>query len=89
MRSSSVSSTREACLIHITRTFDALRTRDEEEAETPNATGGLLADPYIRLIFGMCIFFALGSFFIDNIFFAQIENHLTHQESTSWFLGYL
>jgi ATP/ADP translocase len=49
--------------------------------------GGLLSDPYIRLIFGMYIFFALGSLFIDNIFFAQIENHLTNQDQMASFLG--
>ena len=78
-------------LIHITRNFSALHTLDTEEVETegetPRTEGGLLSDSYIRLIFGMYIFFALGSLFIDNIFFAQIENHLTDQDQMAGFLG--
>ena len=82
-------------LLHITRAFAQLRTparqavesAAEIERETPVSSRSLLADPYIRLIFAMNIFFGLGSYFVDNIFYMQVERHLTNQDQLAGFLG--
>lgn len=46
-----------------------------------------LTDPYIALIFAMCICFGFGDYFVDNIFYARIEGQLTNPEQLASFLG--
>lgn len=60
---------------------------EEETAEEAPATRKLLAEPYIILIFTMYIFFGLGDYFVDNIFYAQVEGQLTEPERLAGFLG--
>ncbi len=47
----------------------------------------LWADPYIRLIFALYLVFGLGDYFVDNIFYTQVESQFTTQDQLASFLG--
>jgi ATP:ADP antiporter, AAA family len=80
-----------AVLVHITRMAPALHEveRDEPEEGTAPAPGktGLLADPYVRLLFLMYLLFAFGDYFVDNIFYAELELQFTDPDQVAGFLG--
>ena len=80
-----------AVLVHITRMAPALHEveRDEPEEGTAAAPGktGLLADPYVRLLFLMYLLFAFGDYFVDNIFYAELELQFTDPDQVAGFLG--
>ncbi|CAN5874916.1 hypothetical protein BH10CHL1_BH10CHL1_38210 [soil metagenome] len=80
-----------AVLRYITRSFAELRAPAEleevVEEETGIPTKSPRSDRYIQLIFAMYILFSLGTYFIDNIFYTQVESQLTDQDQLASFLG--
>ena len=47
----------------------------------------LLADPYVRLMFIMFVLFALGVYFVDNIFYVQVKTQFRNTNQLASFIG--
>lgn len=75
---------RNAPTVRMLNTDEADTTATEEEAPAPR---NWLADPYVMLIFAVCICFGLGDYFVDNIFYARVEGQLTDPDQLAGFLG--
>lgn len=80
------------CLLTIGRVVPSLRQRESEDTpttvtETAASNQSLWRDSYIRLIFGMFILTALGSYFVDNIFYNRLESYYPNAEQLASFLG--
>lgn len=78
-------------LLAIMRNYAGLHTREAAKAEAEDdsqaPTNRVLGDPYVRLIFGMLTLFALGSYFIDNIFYNRLESYYPNEDQVAGFLG--
>lgn len=79
------------CLLTIARSAPGLRHHEVETpataTESPAPNPSLVRDPYIRLIFGMFILTALGSYFVDNLFYNRLESYYPNAEQLASFLG--
>lgn len=78
-------------LLHLIHRYGELRTGIGEEAEPEGEASSTrrhwLVDPYIQLIFVMYLCFGVGDYFVDNIFYTQIESQFTNQNQLASFLG--
>ncbi|MEZ4862409.1 MAG: Npt1/Npt2 family nucleotide transporter [Caldilineaceae bacterium] len=78
-------------LLIIARHFAGLHRQEqnapEVEGEVAPPSEGLLRDPYVRLIFALFILFALGSYFVDNIFYNRLESRYPNEDQLASFLG--
>ncbi|MEZ4680328.1 MAG: Npt1/Npt2 family nucleotide transporter [Caldilineaceae bacterium] len=68
------------------RRIDGNDDDDEDSTDAPPKRNWL-ADPYILLIFAMYICFGLSDYFVDNIFYTQVEERLTNPDQLAGFLG--
>ncbi len=76
-------------LLAIARRYRSLLSAPpEEEADEAQAgAGGLLRSRYLLLIFGMFTLYILGIYFVDNIFYAQVEARYTDEDQLASFIS--
>lgn len=78
-------------LFIINRQTDRLQTRalDEDPSTTEEQipTPPLLQDRYVQLIFALFTCYALGAYFLDNIFYNRVESQFTNERQVATFLG--
>jgi len=65
----------------------AVNQTEEIARPEPASPRNLLTDPYIPLVCAMYFFFALGDYFVDNIFYAQVEGQIVNPDQMASFLG--
>ncbi len=59
----------------------------EPIAQGASAPPSLLRDRYVQLIFALFTFFALGTYFVDNLFYNRVESYFTDTTQMAAFLG--
>ncbi len=78
-------------LIYITRAYPGRLAAHDEDApavpEQKESTGDLLRDHYVLLIFGLFTLFVVGVYFVDNIFYINVENRFTNEDQFASFIG--
>ncbi len=60
---------------------------DEATVTDQPPTPPLRREPYVQLIFVLLTCYALGSYFIDNIFYNRVENYFADETAIASFLG--
>lgn len=58
-----------------------------EDSSTQKQVGSLLADSYVWLIFSLSALFVVGIYFVDNIFFSQVEARFPTEDELASFIG--
>jgi ATP/ADP translocase len=78
-------------LIYITRAYPGRLAAHDEVApaapEEKESTSDLLRDHYLLLIFSLFTLFVVGVYFVDNIFFINVENRFTNEDQFASFIG--
>jgi ATP/ADP translocase/HEAT repeat protein len=80
-----------AVLVHITRAYAGRMVAHDETspagAKKGKSTGELMRDRYVVLIFGLFTLFVLGIYFVDNIFYINVEGRFPDEDQLASFIG--
>jgi AAA family ATP:ADP antiporter len=78
-------------LLYITRAYAGLMAAHDEESpaaeEKGKSAADLLRDRYVVLIFSLFTLFVLGIYFVDNIFYINVEGRFPDEDQMASFIG--
>ncbi|MCB0212096.1 MAG: cyclic nucleotide-binding domain-containing protein [Anaerolineae bacterium] len=67
---------------------DTMANATPEKSSDPHkASDSLFNDSYVRLIIGLFTLFIIGIYFVDNIFYSQVELRYTNEDELASFIG--